>query len=426
MSRYDGGWPAYVPVAERRRKAERETEKLRRKGHPVAPVKIEGRAIVTTVWGKAWCDNLESYRDYESRLPRGRTYVRNGSVIDLQIGAREVKALVSGSSIYKVTIAIASVPAVQWRSICADCAGRIDSLVELLQGQLSKGVMERICRQGTGLFPKPSDIKFSCSCLDYASMCKHVAAVLYGVGARLDSSPELLFRMRAVDENDLLADLDGAMSALGSAGGRTLVAEDVSALFGLDMAGPEGWDGEMGSGSLPAPSSPDAPAPPTRPKQTEERSRPMPQKRIPSSASSVPRAAPARAANVKAASPTSKASRATPTPVTATGVRPLGPATASGAPAQAPTANIKSIAAQLAKSSGLEKKQCETLVAGVVALVAEQLTMGARVTLAGLGTLAVSARDVRTGRNPATGASVQIPGSRTLVFRPAKELKDAI
>ena len=235
----DDGWPVYVPVAERRRKAEREAAKLRKKGHPLAPVRIEARAIATTPWGKAWCENLESYRDYESRLPRGRTYVRNGSVIDLQIGPSEVKALVSGSSIYKVAIGIAPMPPARWRSIRADCAGRIESLVELLQGRLSKGVMDRMCRQGTGLFPKPSEIRFSCSCLDHASMCKHVAAVLYGVGARLDKSPELLFRLRAVDAGDLVAGLDSATLASKPAGDRVLAAEDVSALFGLDLAGSE-------------------------------------------------------------------------------------------------------------------------------------------------------------------------------------------
>ena len=125
MSRYDRGWPRYVPVAERRRKAEREMEKLRRKGHPVAPVRIEGRTIAATFWGKAWCDNLESYRDYESRLPRGRTYVRNGSVVDLRIAPREVTAMVSGSSIYRVTVSIGAVPPAQWQSICADCGNGI-------------------------------------------------------------------------------------------------------------------------------------------------------------------------------------------------------------------------------------------------------------------------------------------------------------
>jgi uncharacterized Zn finger protein len=240
-SRYEERWPAYVPVAERRRKAEKEMEKLRKKGVPVSPVKIEGKQIAATFWGKAWCDNLESYRDYENRLERGRTYVRNGSVVDLQIAPREVTAMVSGSSIYKVKVTIAEVAKAHWTSICADCSGGIDSLVELLQGRFSKGVMERICRQGAGLFPKPAEIKFSCSCPDGASMCKHVAAVMYGVGARLDARPELLFRLRAVNEKDLVADIGKVlpMAKRGPAAGKVLEADDMAALFGLDMGGAE-------------------------------------------------------------------------------------------------------------------------------------------------------------------------------------------
>src|SRR5882724_6003329 len=145
MARDVWGWPRYVSVAERRRKAEREMKKLRKKGHAVSPVTIEGRAIATSFWGKAWCKNLEDYRDYESRLPRGRTYVRNGSVIDLQIAPREITALVAGSSIYQVTIGIAASSKAAWDALCRDCAGAIDSLVELLQGRFSKAVMDRIC-----------------------------------------------------------------------------------------------------------------------------------------------------------------------------------------------------------------------------------------------------------------------------------------
>jgi uncharacterized Zn finger protein len=241
MAREYGGWAPYVPVAERRKKAEREMAKLRKKGHPVAPVRIEGRTIATTFWGKAWCDNLESYRDYENRLPRGRAYVRTGSVIDLQIAPLQVKAMVSGSSIYVVTVSIKAVPKAQWQSLCRDCASGIDSLVELLQGRFSGAVMERLCRQGNGLFPKPMEIRFSCSCSDSASMCKHVAAVLYGIGSRLDEKPELLFRLRSVDEKDLVANLDPAvpLSKTVPAAGRLLEIEDVSGLFGLDMAGEE-------------------------------------------------------------------------------------------------------------------------------------------------------------------------------------------
>src|SRR5216683_5026622 len=237
MSRSFGGWSPYVPVTARRRKAERELEKLRKKGVVLSPVKIEGRQIARTFWGKAWCDNLESYRDYENRLPRGRTYVRNGSVVDLRIAPREVTAMVSGSKIYKVKVSIGDVGPARWKTLCADCSGRIDSLVELLQGRFSKGVMERICRQDTGLFPRPSEIRFTCSCSDYASMCKHIAAVLYGVGARLDESPELLFRLRAVDETELLSDLGNTLPDTRTKRGtaQTLVGDDLAALFGLDM-----------------------------------------------------------------------------------------------------------------------------------------------------------------------------------------------
>jgi uncharacterized Zn finger protein len=234
---YDGGWQAYVPVAERRRRAEREVAKLVKTGQAISPVRVTGRRIASTFWGKAWCDNLESYRDFENRLPRGRSYVRNGSVLDLQIEPLEIRAMVAGSSIYRVSIKILALPKAQWRSMCGDCAGEIDSLVELLRGRLSEAVMARICRQENGLFPKPSEMKFSCSCLDYASMCKHVAAALYGVGARLDEGAELLFQLRAVDQNDLIANVDGAMplSKTGPAAGKILEDEDLSALFGLDM-----------------------------------------------------------------------------------------------------------------------------------------------------------------------------------------------
>src|SRR3954447_11541438 len=125
----------YVPVAQRRAKAAREIEKRRKKGQPVSPVVIEGRTIAHTFWGKAWCDNLESYSDFENRLPRGRTYVRNGSVVDLQIEPGKIKAMVSGSELYEVSINIAPLPAGQWKSIKSRCAGQIGSLVELLQGK---------------------------------------------------------------------------------------------------------------------------------------------------------------------------------------------------------------------------------------------------------------------------------------------------
>jgi uncharacterized Zn finger protein len=160
---HDKFWPSYVPVTERRHKSALAMDKLRKKGISVSPVTIEGRAIATTFWGKAWCDNLEGYRDYENRIERGRTYVRNGSVIDLQISPRAVAAMVSGSRLYKVKISIDELPRRQWASICRDCVGGIASLVELLQGRIATGLMERFCRAGNGLFPMPAEIHFSCN-----------------------------------------------------------------------------------------------------------------------------------------------------------------------------------------------------------------------------------------------------------------------
>jgi uncharacterized Zn finger protein len=231
------GWRPYVSVAERQRQAAREMEKRKKKGQVVSPVIVEGRKIVETFWGKAWCDNLESYSDFANRLPRGRSYVRNGSVIDLQIAPGTIQALVSGSEIYKVTVKVTPVAKARWQSICADCAGAIDSLVELLQGRLSKGVMERICRQNAGLFPSPKEIALSCSCPDWAAMCKHVAAVLYGIGARFDRQPELLFRLHDVDHAELIANA-GKAGPLAKApvASKILGSGDLSGIFGLDMA----------------------------------------------------------------------------------------------------------------------------------------------------------------------------------------------
>jgi uncharacterized Zn finger protein len=234
-----GDFPPYVPVAVRRARAAREVAKLKKK-RVVAPVVVEGRKIAQSFWGKAWCDNLERYSDYESRLPRGRTYVRNGSVIDLQIERGQLRALVSGSEIYQVEIDIAVAAPSRWKAICKDCAGSVGSLVELLQGKLSKHVMERVCHQSEGLFPAPGDIKLSCSCPDSADMCKHVAAVLYGVGARLDTAPDLLFTLRGVDRTELVATAgaEERIAGLGAASERVLADVDVAALFGLDMAAP--------------------------------------------------------------------------------------------------------------------------------------------------------------------------------------------
>jgi uncharacterized Zn finger protein len=201
-------------------------------------VVIAGRAITRTFWGNAWCKNLEGYSDFANRLPRGRSYVRNGLVLHLAIKPGTIEGLVRGSSLYKTTVVITPISSKRWKSICTDLAGGIDSLVELLQGRFSAAVMDRICRQGTGLFPTPAEIRLDCSCPDYASMCKHVAAMLYGIGARLDERPELLFTLRQADASDLIAKADGnaTLAKRGPRKDRVLARADLSELFGLEMA----------------------------------------------------------------------------------------------------------------------------------------------------------------------------------------------
>jgi uncharacterized Zn finger protein len=240
MAYYDDGYRFgdYVSVAARRAQALLELAALKKKGRQTSPVVIDGRKIATTFWGEAWCDNLERYSDFASRLPRGRSYARNGSVVDLQVASGNVTALVVGSAMYEVKVTVAPVSRQHWKAVCEDCSGAIDSLVELLQGRLSTSVMTRLCEEKTGLFPSPRDILFTCSCPDWALMCKHVAAVLYGIGARLDHQPELLFTLRNVDQQDLIAKAGSDLSTerRGPAPARVLANEDLSELFGIEMA----------------------------------------------------------------------------------------------------------------------------------------------------------------------------------------------
>ena len=236
-----GGWPPYVPVAERRAKAQKHAEKMQKKGQSLAPVVIAGRTIAATFWGKAWCENLERYGDYENRIPRGRTYVRNGSVVDLKIGTARVDALVSGTHLYTVGIEIRPLKAEIWKGIKRACTGRIGSLLELLQGKLSREVMEIVTKPKMGLFPEPAEITFRCSCPDWASMCKHVAAVFYGIGARLDREPELLFKLRDLDHLELIAAPGAAdLTASPTAREKIIAEDDLAGIFGIEIdAAPE-------------------------------------------------------------------------------------------------------------------------------------------------------------------------------------------
>jgi uncharacterized Zn finger protein len=225
----------YVTAAARRAKAAKQAAKLFIKGQKLSPVQIKGRDIARTFWGKAWCSHLESFSDYENRLPRGRTYVRSGSVIDLQIAPGKITAKVMGSSLYEINFSIAPLDESRWQTIKAECAGKIDSLVELLQGRLSSAVLRIITDRDKGLFPKPSEIEKTCSCPDWADLCKHLAAVLYGVGSRLDQEPELLFVLRGVDHLELIGSATET-GAIAQAGEGSLADSDIAGVFGIEIA----------------------------------------------------------------------------------------------------------------------------------------------------------------------------------------------
>jgi uncharacterized Zn finger protein len=236
MGRSDDGWAPYVSVAQRRANAAKAVKALKKKGRDCLPVVIEKRTIAHTFWGKKWCDNLEQYSDYENRLPRGRTYVRNGSVVDLQIGPESITALVAGSRMYQVDISVRPLERALWTTILQRCTGQIGSLVDLLQGRLSAGVMDVVAQAGSGLFPAPRQVRFSCSCPDGAGMCKHIAAALYGVGHRLDQQPELLFRLRNIDPAELIQGaIDGSLVLAETDTGQSMGDVDLSALFGIDL-----------------------------------------------------------------------------------------------------------------------------------------------------------------------------------------------
>lgn len=234
-----GYFPPYIPVATRKALAAQDLAKLLKKsGRKPEPIVLahRRRQITTTFWGKAWCDNLEHYADFANRLPRGRTYVRNGSVLDLVIGKGTVDARVAGRELYEATIRLAPLAKTRWRHVVSRCTGEIGSLVSLLRGELSADVMAALCDAKEGLFPAPREMTLECSCPDSAGLCKHLAAVLYGVGIRLDEKPALFFTLRQADENDLLSSATtGAVSRTRGGAGKRIAPDRLADVFGIEL-----------------------------------------------------------------------------------------------------------------------------------------------------------------------------------------------
>jgi len=239
------GYPEYVTVAEKKARAARKLKELSKKNPHMKPVVIKGSAIARTWWGKAWNRNLEQYADYSNRIGRGRNYIRHGAVLDLQIESGEVNALVQGSrpKPYSVSIKIQTLKKDIWLKIKTSCEDTLESFQELLAGAFPKTLGEIFTSRDTGMFPAPREIKFSCSCPDWASMCKHVAAVLYGVGARLDEDPKLFFRLRDADITRLIKQTvagrtEKLLEKASRKTARIMEDTDLSAVFGIDIDEP--------------------------------------------------------------------------------------------------------------------------------------------------------------------------------------------
>lgn len=236
------GYPRYVSVGEKKQNSRNKLEQLKKKNKDIEPVVIEGRTLAHTWWGKAWNNNLEGYADYSNRIGRGRSYVRCGCVLDLKISEGKIQSLVMGSETqpYSVEVNIKAMEKSVWGKIQIVCEGKLGSLQELLLGKFPKALNAIFTAHGKGLFPSPKEIGFSCSCPDWADMCKHVAATLYGVGARLDKDPKLFFALRKIEINDLISETvkGKAKELLTKAkkkSSRIIEDQDLSSVFGIEL-----------------------------------------------------------------------------------------------------------------------------------------------------------------------------------------------
>ncbi len=236
------GFPRYVSVSEKKAKTTRKLKELSKKNPHLKPVILQGSSLARTWWGKAWNLNLERYADYHNRIGRGRSYVRHGAVLDLQIAPGEVRALVQGSrsNPYSVSVSIKKLREEIWQTILEQCQGMFESLQELINGSFPRAIGEIFTRRDSGMFPSPKEIAFNCSCPDWAGMCKHVAATLYGIGARLDENPDLFFRMRNVEMGNLIRQAitehkDKLLARASGKSSRIIDETELSATFGIEL-----------------------------------------------------------------------------------------------------------------------------------------------------------------------------------------------
>ena len=233
-------FPTYVSVGEKKAKAAKSLEKLKKKNGDIEPVIIDGRTLAKSWWGKAWNLNLESYADYENRIGRGKSYVRNHAVLDLKISGGKVAAKVQGTRVrpYDVEVVIDPLNHANWQKILELCNRRIDTLEQLTEGKFPKELAIIFTDKKYDMFPSPREIHFDCSCPDWAYMCKHVAATLYGIGARFDQNPMLFFELRGINGQELIRKsveqkVESMLKNAGRKSDREILEQDVADIFGL-------------------------------------------------------------------------------------------------------------------------------------------------------------------------------------------------
>lgn len=240
MSKYWDTENYSQPTKDQLKKNARATAKAARaKGKALEPIIIQGKRIVTSWWGNAWCENLERYADYDNRLDRGKRYVRTGSVVDLKIQKGKVAARVQGrrKAPYKVEIRISPLSEERCQYALEQCGRKIQNLEMLISGNFPEE-LKNLFSGEKGLFPEPKEISFNCSCPDWALMCKHVAAVLYGIGARFDENPMLFFELRGIDVERFIDvavgnRLERMLQNAEKPSTRIIETEDWGQLFGL-------------------------------------------------------------------------------------------------------------------------------------------------------------------------------------------------
>ena len=230
-------WYDYSDSAAQKKKLADDIEKRRQRGESLDVFNSPtGNKLTQQFWGAAWTRHLETYGGYNARLGRGRSYLRQGKVLNLVVDEGIAAAEVAGSYLYEVEIRVSPLPADRWRAIKAECAGQVASLLDLLGGKLGDGVMKIITDPDKGLFPRGKEIRHQCTCPDDADLCKHQAAVLYAIAVLFDRDPRVFFHLRGVDPSELIASSGTSLMDSGAGAKGELEGEDLSALFGIDLA----------------------------------------------------------------------------------------------------------------------------------------------------------------------------------------------